>query len=307
MSQFFPPVLIRGPYLVIWARKYLNIVRMERMSLLEDLIREPFGASAARELCRRSGLFEPGWVYRRIEISETMRREFVRQGGASGTTNAAVATVLKKWLLTRASPFRREMRGRYRYLGIEREIRQYQGTGVGGSAVRDAPVDDGLTPELEIGAGPCEVYAWCIPGYRVSGDGRWPIRVGRAGIEGFGSRLRDFREILPERPRYLLRLGCADDAEARRRERLLHAWFKDHGQQLEEAWGNEWYLTNSGEIDEAIQHLMGTELHVGSTDLHEEERKFAEAFKDVTDEDWAKLPDDLSDRLDEYLYDIDPR
>ena len=274
------------------------------MDLLEDLIRDPFGAAATRELCRRGGLFEPGRLYRRIEISDTLRKEFVRQGGTSGTTNADVATVLKKWLLTRASPFRREMRGRYRFLGFESDTMQNPGTSVGGYAVRDAPVDDGPTPELEIGAGPCEVYAWCIPGYRVSGGGRWPIKVGRAGTEGFKGRLRDFRKNLPERPRYLLRLGCAGDAEARRRERLLRAWFTDRGQQLEEAWGNEWFLTNPGEIDEAIQHLMGAELHVGSTDLHEEERKFAEVFKDVTDEDWAQLPDDLSDRLDEYLYDI---
>ncbi len=278
---------------------------MDTLELLEDLIRDPFGAAAARELCRGRGLFEPGRLYRRIEITERLRREFVRRGGTSGTTNAAVATVLKKWLLTRASPFRRETRGRYRYLGLERDAMQNQGMGVGGYAVRDAPVDDGLTPELEIGAGPCEVYAWCIPGYRVSGGGdRWPTKIGRAGTEGFNGLLRDFHENLPERPRYLLRLGCADDAEARRRERLLHAWFMDRGQQLEEAPGNEWFITNPGEIDEAIQHLMGAELHVGSTNLHEEEKKFAEAFKDVTDEGWASLPDDLIDRLDEYLYGV---
>lgn len=274
------------------------------MDRLEDLVRDPFGAAAARELCRRSGLFEPGRLYRRIEISDTMRREFVRQGGASGTTNAAVATVLKKWLLTTASPFRREMRGRYRFLAFERGIRQYPGAGAGASAVRDAPVDDGPVPESEIGAGPCEVYAWCMPGYQADENDRWPIRIGRAGAEGFQGRLRGFHENLPERPRYLLRLGCADEAEARRREMLLHAWFTDRGQQFEEASGNAWFLTHPYEIDDAIQHLFGAELHVGSTNLHEEEKKFADAFKDVTDEDWARLPEDLSDRLDEYLYGV---
>ena len=272
------------------------------MDLLVDLIKEPFGTAAARELCRGGRLFEPGRLYRRIEICETMRRVFVRHGGASGTTNAAVATVLKKWLLKSGSPFRREMRGRYRFLGFDKGAGQYLGTGAGGFAVRDAPVEEGPTPELEFGAGPCEVYAWSLPGYPVSGDGRRPIKVGRAGTEGFQGALGGFRHNLPERPCYLLRLGCADEAEARRRERLLHAWFTDHGQQLEEAPGNEWFLANPGELDEAIQHLFGAELHVGSTDLYEEERKFAEAFKDVPDKDWAKLPDDLIDRLDEYVY-----
>ena len=277
------------------------------MDLLEDLVRDPFGAAAARELCRRSGLFEPGRLYRRIEISDTMRREFVRQGGASGATNAAVAAVLKKWLLTSASPFRREMRGRYRFLGFERGIRQYPSPGVGVFAVRDAPLDERPTPERENATGPCEVYAWCLPGYQAADGGCWPIRIGKAGTEGFQGRLRNFHEDLPERPRYLLRLGCADEAEARRREMLLHAWFTSRGQKLEDVSGDAWFMTNPDELDEAIQHLFGAELHVGSTDLHEEERKAADAFKDVTDEDWAQLPEDLSDRLDEYLYGVHRR
>ena len=275
------------------------------MDLLDDLIEDSFGAAAARELCRRSGLFEPGRLYRRIEISEMLRKEFVRRGGASDTTNAAVATVLKKWLLTRASPFRREMRGRYRFHGLERENREYPGAGVGVSPVRDAPMDYAPTPEREIGAGPCEVYAWCMPGYGATRDGRWPIRIGRAGTEGFKGQLREFHENLPERPRYLLRLGCADDAEARRRESLLHAWFTERGQQLEEASGDAWFLTSPGQIDEAIQHLMEGEVHGRGITLEEMDKLFAEATKDVPDEEWANLPDDLIDRLDEYLYGVD--
>ena len=272
------------------------------MELLDDLVREPFGTAAASELCRGSGLFDTGRLYRRIEICEMMRREFIRRGGASGTTSAAVAAVLKKWLLGSGSPFSREMRGRYRFVGFDTGAAQYPGMSVQLNAVQDAPSDDCPPPELELGGGPCEVYAWCIRGQKASGGGRWPIKIGRAGSEGFKSRWLGFRRYLPEKPRYLLRLGCADDAEARRREMLLCAWFKERGQQLEEASDNVWFLTNTGEIDEAIQHLFGAELHVGSTDLYEEERKFAHAFKDVADEDWAKLPADLIDRLDESLY-----
>ncbi|MDE0680062.1 MAG: hypothetical protein OXI11_07600 [Gammaproteobacteria bacterium] len=171
--------------------------------------------------------------------------------------------------------------------------------------MRDAPMDYAPTPERDIGAGPCEVYAWCMPGYGATRDGRWPIRIGRAGAEGFKGQLRDFHENLPERPRYLLRLGCADDAEARRREMLLHAWFTDRRQQLEEASGDAWFLTNPGEIDEAIDHLMGAELHVGGITLEEMDKLFSDAFKNVPDEEWANLPDDLIDRLDEYLYGVD--
>ena len=275
------------------------------MDLLNDLIKEPFGAAAARELCRMGGLFQSGRLYRRIEISDALRKEFVRHGGASGTTNAAVATVLKKWLLTRASPFRKEMRGRYRFLGLEGDARQYPGASPGGFVVRDAPLEIALSPELEIGAGPCEVYAWCMPGYMASGDGRWPVQFGRAGIEGFNGQLREFQKCLPERPRYLLRLGCADMAEARRKKSLLNAWFTERGQEIAEALGNDWFKTNPDEIDEAVQDLMEAEQNPVGITLEEMDKLFSAAFKDVPDEEWANLPDDLIDRLDEYLYGVD--
>ncbi len=272
------------------------------MDLLDDLTKEPFGADAARELCRKSGLFEPGRLYRRIEISETLRREFVGHGGDSSTTTADVATVLKKWLFGSASPFQREMRGRYRFLGYEGEAKQEPVTEGRINSINDAPMDDGLIPEREFAQGPCEVYAWCLPWYQTTAGTRWPIKIGKAGTEGFKRRLRDFQENLPERPRYLLRLGCADDVEARRREMLLHAWFASRGQKLEEVSGNEWFHTNPGEIEEAIRNLMGEDSSGRGANVPEAEDIIAAAFNDVTADDWAQLPLDLTDRLDEHLY-----
>lgn len=272
------------------------------MALLDDLIKEPFGADAVRELCGKSGLFSPGRLYRRIEISERLREEFVEHGGDSSTTNANVATVLKKWLLASASPFRREARGRYRFLGHEGGAGEMPHTEARINSVNDAPADDGLTPELEIAEGPCEVYAWCLPWYQATAGPRWPIQIGRAGTEGFKRRLHDFHENLPERPRYLLRLGCADDAQARRREMLLHAWFTSRGQKIEKVSGNEWFRTNPGEIREAIRNITGANHLARGENIPESEDIIADAFSDVTADDWEQLPEDLTDHLDKHLY-----
>ena len=171
------------------------------MELLNDLIKEPFGAAAARELCRMVGLFQPGRLYRRIEISDALRKEFVRYGGASGTTNAAVATVLKKWLLTHASPFRKEMRGRYRFLGLEADTKQYPAASPGGFAVRDAPLEHRAIPGARNWRRPLRgvrlVYA------RAHGEQRRSMAdTDSAGPESKDSMANcaSFRKCLPERP-----------------------------------------------------------------------------------------------------------
>ena len=77
------------------------------MDLIADLVKERFGTDIARELCQKSSPFELGRLYSRSHITETLRDEFVKRGGASDTRKEAVANVLKKWLLGPDSPFRR--------------------------------------------------------------------------------------------------------------------------------------------------------------------------------------------------------
>ncbi len=272
------------------------------MDIMGDLVKEPFGTDAAHELCRVPGLFEPGKLYKRVQISETLRSEFVKRGGVDTTTKDQVAKVLKKWLLGRSSTFRKERRGLYRFVGfngqsdqeLELDDRHIEGN--------DSANDEGLNPGREIGEGPCEVYAWCLPQYQEMSGDRWPIKIGRAGPDGLRRRLRDFQENLPEWPRYLLRLGCADDREAREREFLLHAWFKSRGQKLDHLPGEEWFLTNPREIEKAIQNIIHADDPNDDRGAPAIEDEIAAAFKDVTVEDWARLPADLTDRLDDYLY-----
>jgi len=272
------------------------------VELIEELAKERFGADAARELCRRSGLFKLGRLYRRHEISRAMRDEFVRRGGDEGTTKDDVARVLKKWLLGRDSPFEKEMRGRYRYVRADGSPGQTPDSVDRHPDGVDVAEGAGPAPGRELGEGPYEVYAWCLPRYGKASGGRWPIKIGMAGPGGLGRRFRDFHENLPEAPRYLLRLGCADAREARDRELLLHAWFRSRGQKLDDVPGEEWFLTNPHEIDEAVRNVIDSKGPFEGEAGHEIEDALATAFENVTVEDWDRLPDDLSDRLDDYLY-----
>ncbi len=272
------------------------------MDLIADLIKERFGTDIARELCQKSSLFELGRLYSRSHITETLRDEFVKRGGAGDTRKEAVANVLKKWLLGPDSPFRREARGRYRFLGSHGAIEQALHVKDRGYARSDAFMAGTPAPEREIGAGPCEVYAWCLPRYQATSGDRWPIKIGKAGPDGLSRRLRDFHDNLPEHPRYLLRIRCVDERQARDREALLHAWFRSRGQKLNDLPGDEWFLTNTSEIEEAVRNIIGADAPSSKGSTLEIEDVIGAAFKDVTADDWARLPEDLTERLDDYLY-----
>ena len=90
--------------------------------MILELAKEPFGAEAARELCRLPGIFNLGELYKRERICEVLREEFVRRGGSRDTSKQNIASVLKKWLGGGESPFRKEARGRYRFMGFPDQV-----------------------------------------------------------------------------------------------------------------------------------------------------------------------------------------
>ncbi len=267
---------------------------------LEDyLVKEKFGAEAARKLCQIPGIFNPDKVYRREDINQELRDRFVRYGGSKDTTKDDVTAPIKKWLTQDDCPFEKIARGRYRFVSDDS---QDDIPGLPGDEKNVPTAEDPSRPkpEMECGKGPCEVYAWCLPLYRQHPDssGCWPIKIGRAGPDGFERRMRDFAENLPELPFYLLRIGCKDEQEAKRRESLLHAYFIERGKQIE-VRGKEWFQTNPEEIEDAIDHVIPSASNVEAPAI---EDTITGIFKGVPAGEWANLPENLTDKLDQYLY-----
>ena len=277
---------------------------MKIMNFPKYLLDEPFGALTARELCADPGLFVKGQTYRRKDIVSTLQSAFEDSGGKPVPTKQQVAAVFKSWERRGDRPFKRIARGRYEFLGYG-DYDQQDSRGRVSDVPQHGTGDDDFTPEWEFGSGPYEVYAWFLPRYSDSQGRRWPIKIGRAGGDGFRRRLNDFSDNLPERPHYLLSIRCVDERELRKRESLLHAYFEVRGQKIEGLSGQEWFLTTPDEVYEAIQTIMFPNRQVSDEEGPSVEDSMAAAFGTVTDEDWNSLPRDLTDRLDHYLYGTD--
>ena len=222
------------------------------MSLPEYLLNRDFGTDAVRELCRKPGMFRVGQVYKRNEITSKLLSSFIEAGGPRGTTQQKVAQVFKSWFRT-DSPFESiDAHGLYKFLGYGDQSDYSAQALVEEDREVGSSDDDAMSPEWEYGKGLYEVYAWCLPRYREGQETRWPIKIGRTDTSGFPRRLQDFWANLPELPCYLIRFSCADEAEAREREHLLHIYFKSRGQHIKDLPGTEWFNTNPDEIRQAI-------------------------------------------------------
>ena len=61
-------------------------------------------------------------------------------------------------------------------------------------------------------------------------------------------------------------------------------------------------MTDPKEIADGIRNIIGADALQGNASNLEIEAAIDDAFKDVTADDWTRLPADLTDRLDDYLY-----
>ena len=220
--------------------------------LREYLSKEKFGAEAARYLVQHYDLFNRNETYRRREIVAQLKEAFKQIGGDPNTTKDLIASSIKKLLQSGDIQFRSVGRGIYRFEGKSDD-----------DAIEELPydieqeIDSEFNPERSYGEGSHEVYAWCLPLYRIHNNQNcWPIKIGRAGTDGLKRRFLDFEANLPERPNYLIRLGCTTETEARDRERLLHHYFRERKKNIKSLPGTEWFNTNPDEIHKAISDLF---------------------------------------------------
>lgn len=90
--------------------------------------------------------------------------------------------------------------------------------------------------------------------------------------------------------------------EARDRETLQHALSRSWRQALRDLPGKEWFVTDPKETADGVRNIVGANALRGNASNLEIEDAIDDAFKDVTADGWARLPADLTDRLDDYLY-----
>ena len=112
----------------------------------------------------------------------------------------------------------------------------------------------------EIGGGSESVYLYYFPTYRryaeSSGDPQWPCNIG--GTEGYVA-YRVYAQIgdqLPEKPQLALILRTDD---YRWLEAEIHAALKRKGKQIEDAIGEEWFMTAPSEVKSIYESISGTD------------------------------------------------
>ncbi len=66
--------------------------------------------------------------------------------------------------------------------------------------------------------------------------------------------------------------------------------------------GKEWFMTDPKQIADGVRNIIGAKARQGDASNLEIEDAIDDAFKDVTADDWTRLPADLTDRLDDHLY-----
>ena len=112
------------------------------------------------------------------------------------------------------------------------------------------------TAEVTVGHGQQSVYGWYLPAYRtlaaIKGHARWPMKVGRTRLSSM-ARMRDHIGTAPEKPKlgFLLKADRAKVGEA-----LLHIVLDERKQNISEALGKEWYMTNPEELKQIVTTKM---------------------------------------------------
>lgn len=66
--------------------------------------------------------------------------------------------------------------------------------------------------------------------------------------------------------------------------------------------GKVWLMTDPKEFADRARNIIGASALQGNASNLKIEDAIDDAFKDVTADDWTRLPADLTDRLDDHLY-----
>ena len=230
---------------------------------MEDFTGIPLSPSIAVQ--HLDAVINPGKVYSRKNLVDTVKGRHVEKGGVVGTAN--VTGQVKKALQTLVSNgvLDNPRTGHYRKLtgsttnsatDVETPEAQPEQPAEEEESQSTTHLTSLPAAEVTLGNGSECVYGWYLPSYRelarLQEERHFPIKVGRTTRNPY-DRVNESAGMLPEKPviGFLLRV---DGSELW--ERFLHAKLALRGRSRVDANGSEWFDTN---LDE-LRHMVEMEL-----------------------------------------------
>ena len=228
---------------------------------LEYFIGKPFGTDTMRMLLKRD-IFIKGKDYKRANILEAVQKKFEEIGGGKVRIRK-IAAAFNKVTRQENSPLQsiEGTNGGYKFIGYPdanpRTVQEPESDTAPKAAI-DVPEDTIGEPEVTVGSGHYQVYAWALPLYlQHPVDGRLPVKVGRTE-KSLAQRLSGSSVDLPEVPRPLLAVYFDSDADARKMEQTFQFILEQRGRMVTSAIGTEWFWTNKEELLEIVEIIKGT-------------------------------------------------
>jgi T5orf172 domain len=110
--------------------------------------------------------------------------------------------------------------------------------------------------ERELGTGARAIYVYYLPAYRhlaeLKGADSWPCKIGRTDRDPFYRILSQLATAFPEPPRIPLILRT-DDSQML--ETAIHLALVGRGRKIDDAPGDEWFVTNPDEVESVAKYL----------------------------------------------------
>ena len=117
-------------------------------------------------------------------------------------------------------------------------------------------VQESYVAEKEVGEGPSAVYVYYYDVYRKLAEAQnaniWECKIGRTERDPIQRVFNQAGTCYPERPRLALIIRCEDSAKL---EAAVHGILRYKSRWLEDAPGNEWFLTSPEEIERIYNSL----------------------------------------------------
>lgn len=118
-------------------------------------------------------------------------------------------------------------------------------------------IQEGYTADKELGTGPCAIYVYYYDTYQklaqLQGSSVWACKIGRTDRDPLQRVFNQAGTCYPELPHLALIIHCADSLKL---ESALHSILRFKNRWLEQAPGNEWFMTSPEEIESIYSAIL---------------------------------------------------